>query len=149
MTIVEKAAYLKGMADAFGMTGESKEGRLWVALNDLLSSMAHEIEDLQDSHQDLADTLDDLGDEIKLLSGDDPDFFDSDEDFDDEDALFGEDFEADEDDEPLPARVLYDLTCPVCGGNLTIDEETLAEGSIDCPGCGETLAFDMGDEDEK
>ena len=153
MTIVEKAAYLKGIADGIGMTADAKEGKLWTALNELLSSMAHEIEQLQSSHLDLADALDDLSDEVNLLSGADPAFFDPDEDLYDEDPLFGDDEELDEDededeeDELLSARVLYDLTCPVCGGELTIDEQMLAEGSIECPGCGEALEFDFGDED--
>ena len=47
MTIIEKAAYLKGMVDGLGMSADSREGKLWSALNELLSSMAHEIEDLR------------------------------------------------------------------------------------------------------
>ena len=53
MTVVEKAAYLKGLAEGLGVTPDSKEGKLWAALNDLLSDMAHEIEDLQESNLDL------------------------------------------------------------------------------------------------
>ena len=47
MTIVEKAAYLKGLTDGLGLEPDSRDGKLWNALNDLLSDMAHEIEDLQ------------------------------------------------------------------------------------------------------
>ncbi|MEI3061783.1 MAG: CD1247 N-terminal domain-containing protein [Oscillospiraceae bacterium] len=47
MTVVEKAAYLKGLAEGLGVTPDSKEGKLWAALNDLLSDMAHEIEDFR------------------------------------------------------------------------------------------------------
>ena len=50
MTVVEKAAYLKGLAEGLGVTPDSKEGKLWAALNDLLSDMAHEIEDLSLIH---------------------------------------------------------------------------------------------------
>ena len=57
-----------------------------------------------------------------------------------------EDRESDEDDEELPYDgVLYDVTCPGCGENITFDEETLDKGSIRCPNCGETLEFDLGD----
>ena len=31
MTIVEKTAYLKGLAEGLGMDPQSKEGRLWAA----------------------------------------------------------------------------------------------------------------------
>ena len=44
MNLVEKAAYLKGLAEGLGMDPQSKEGRLWAALNELLSDMAHELE---------------------------------------------------------------------------------------------------------
>ena len=43
---------------------------------------------------------------------------------------------------------MYEVTCPVCGEEITFDEDTLAEGSTTCPGCGETLEFDLDSEDE-
>ena len=67
MTVVEKAAYLKGLAEGLGVTPDSKEGKLWAALNDLLSDMAHEIEDLQESNLDLADIIDDMGEDLSYL----------------------------------------------------------------------------------
>ena len=45
--------------------------------------------------------------------------------------------------------VLYDVVCPSCGEEITLDEELLQAGSIICPSCGELLEFDLsGDEDE-
>ena len=147
MTIVEKAAYLKGLTEGLGITPETKEGKLWAALQDLLSDVAHEIEDLQSSQLDMADALDELTDELTLLQdacgeldGDTPD-----EDEDDEDEIDDED----EDDDSLVDGILYDVTCPVCGEEITLDEDMLAQGSIDCPHCGEALEFEMGEgEDE-
>ncbi len=166
MTIVEKAAYLKGLAEGLGVEADTKEGKLWAALNELLSEMAHEIEDLQAAQLDMADTIDEIGEELSAVE---EQVFDLDspekaeklaaEDEPEEDAE--EDEEADEDESPdteddsgiieLPRfdSVMYDVTCPVCGTEITLDEEMLAEGSIDCPGCGETLEFDLQDEDEK
>ena len=42
-----------------------------------------------------------------------------------------------------------DWTCPVCGIDISFDEETLEEGSIVCPQCGELLEFDLEAEDEE
>ena len=42
--------------------------------------------------------------------------------------------------------MIYDATCPVCGEEISFDEETLEKGSILCPNCGETLEFDLGEE---
>ncbi len=165
MTIVEKAAYLKGLCEGLGVDPDSRDGKLWGALNELLSDMAHEIEDLQSGSLDFADTLDEFGDELSYLeeltcdldrpedmddefcSGDcescEYDCFSDEEDEDEEDE------DEDEDDgEPGYDGVLYDVKCPVCGEEITFDEETLEEGSIECPKCGETLEFDLSGEDK-
>ena len=144
MTIVEKAAYLKGLTEGLGITPETKDGKLWAALQDLLSDMAHEIEDLQSGQLDMADALDELTDEVTMLQDccgdpdlrplDEDDEEDEDEDEDDEDSSFDE--------------VLYDVTCPVCGEEITLDEDMLAQGSIDCPHCGEALEFEMGEDED-
>ena len=67
MTVTEKAAYLKGLTEGLGIDPDSKEGKLWGALNELLSDMAHEIEDLQASGMDFAEALDDIGSELSYL----------------------------------------------------------------------------------
>ena len=163
MTIVEKAAYLKGLAEGLGVDPDSREGKLWGALNDLLSDMAHEIEDLQSGALDFADTLDEFGEELGYLEELTCDL-DRPEDFVDEncsgdcdncefdcfsDELGGEDESEDEDgdEEPEYDGVLYDVKCPVCGEEITFDEDTLELGSIECPKCGETLEFDLSGED--
>ena len=150
MTIVEKAAYLKGLTEGLGFTAESKEGKLWAALNELLSDMAHEIEDLQATQLDMADAVDELTDDLNMLEDYccEPDADEEDEDEEDEDDEAIEDDEDDEEsDEDLDYDgVLYDVTCPVCGEEITLDEEMLAQGSMECPHCGEALEFDTGDE---
>lgn len=146
MTIVEKAAYLKGLTAGLGIEPDSRDGKLWAALTDLLADMAHEIEDLQSGNLDLADALDEIGESLGALETraydlDQPeDFFAPDEDdWQDEEDDGEEVGEADFD------GILYDVVCPVCGTEITLDEEMLAEGSIICPGCGETLEFDWQD----
>ena len=163
MTIVEKAAYLKGLVEGLGIDKESKDGKLWGALTELLSDMAHEIEDLQASNMDFADALDEIGEELSYLEEltcdlDMPeDFEDYDEcegdccscgcdcgDFDDDD-----DEDDDEEDEEIEYDgIIYDATCPVCGEEISFGQETLEEGSVNCPGCGELLEFDLSEEEE-
>ena len=141
MTIVEKAAYLKGLTEGLGITPETKEGKLWAALQDLLSDIAHEIEDMQASHLDMADALDELTDEVTMLQDCCGDLSTSPIEDD-------EDEEDEEDDDPSYDEVLYDVTCPVCGEEITLDEDMLAQGSIDCPHCGEALEFEMGEDED-
>lgn len=158
MTVVEKAAYLKGLVEGLGIEPDSREGKLWGALGELLSDMAHEIEDLQATDMDHAEALDEMAEELSYLEDlvcdlDEP------EDFDDEDCdgdcdscgLCDGDLEEDEEDEDEPEYdgVIYDVTCPVCGEEISFDEETLDKGSIECPSCGETLEFDLSDEEDE
>ena len=170
MTIVEKAAYLKGLTEGLGVEPDSRDGKLWAALNELLSDMAHEIEDLQSGALDFADALDEIGDELSYLEDltcelDRPEDADdfcsgecdsceydcfSDEEEEEEEEPADEDEADDEDeDEEIPFDgVLYDVKCPVCGEEITFGEETLEEGSIVCPKCGETLEFDLSGEND-
>ena len=134
MNLVEKAAYLKGLAEGLGMDAQSKEGRLWAALNDLLADMAHEIEDLREADDRLDDALDELAGELSYLEELSCDL----EKLDDEDNGDNEEDDAEYD------GVVYDATCPVCGKEISFDEETLESGSIRCPKCGELLEFDLG-----
>ena len=96
MTIVEKAAYLRGLAEGLGLVpDDSAQGRLWAALSELLGDMAHEIEDLQRAQLDTAEAVDELAERL---------YADEDEDEDEE-----------EDD---AGRVLYDAACPFCGEEI-------------------------------
>ena len=158
MTIVEKAAYLKGLTEGLGISPDSKEGKLWGALNELLSDMAHEIEDLQASNLDFAEALDDISEDLTYLEELTCDL-DMPEDMMDEEGCSGDcssclldcgaEDEDEEDDEELSYDgVMYEVTCPVCGEEIAFDEDTLAEGSTTCPGCGETLEFDLDNDDE-
>lgn len=166
MTVVEQAAYLKGLTEGLGMEQDSKEGKLWGALCELLSDMAHEIEDLQATSLDYADVLDEMTEELTYLEEltCDLDMIDDDDDdFDEDDSRaccgsrFGaclcdeDDYEFDdEDDEELEYDgVLYDVTCPTCGEEITFDEDTLSAGSITCPECGEELEFDLDADEDK
>ena len=148
MTIVEKAAYLKGLTEGLGITPETKEGKLWAALQDLLSDMAHEIEDLQAGHLDMADALDELTDEVTVLQDLCGDFEPDPQDDEDEEEEDEEEEDEDEGDDPYDG-VLYDVTCPVCGEEITLDEDMLAQGSIDCPHCGEALEFETAEDTDE
>lgn len=158
MTIVEKAAYLKGLCVGLGVEPESREGKLWGALCELVSEMAHEIEDLSQSNTDFADALDEIGEELSYLEELTCDLDVPEDMMDDEctgncascygcDAFDEDDYEdEDGEDEELDFDgVLYDVVCPKCGEEITFDEETLASGSTSCPKCGELLEFDLGE----
>ena len=129
MTISEKVAYLKGLAEGLNLdTEKSKEGKLISVMIGILEEIGLSIEDLEENA--LA-----LGEEIDVLSDDLADVesvvFDEDEDEDDED--FDDDW--------------FEVECPTCEEPLIIDEEALAEGVVICTNCESKFALDLGDEE--
>ena len=139
MEIIEKVAYLKGLAEGMELDTEKKEGKLISAIIDLLEDIALEIEDLWDGEEELADGLDAVSDDLEdvedLIFEDDED----EDDYDDEEDE--EDFDEDED--------CYATPCPTCEETNFFDETILEDGEVICPNCGEKLEFDMSSLEEE
>lgn len=135
MTVTEKVAYLKGLAEGLGIEEGSKEGKLLKAIMDVLADLALSVEDLEDYTAELTEQVDAIDEDLDALEGD----FYEDEDCDcDCDCDCDEDW----DDE------FYDVSCPNCDEEFSVDEETLLEGGIECPNCGEHLEFDIECDDD-
>ena len=43
----------------------------------------------------------------------------------------------------------FEVECPLCNEVFTVDGDTVMEGSINCPNCGEKLEFEMCECDEE
>lgn len=99
MGISEKVAYLKGLMEGMNLNADSNEGKLFLAIADVLDEIALEVEDLTDEVMELGDGLDVISDDL----GDVEDIV-----YDDEDEDDYEDEEDDEDDE----EECYATTCP-------------------------------------
>ena len=130
MTISEKVAYLKGLAEGLDLdTQKSKEGKLISVMIGILEEVALSIEDLEENS--LA-----LGEEIDVLSDDLADV---------ESIVYEDEDEAeDEDDEDF-----FEVECPTCEEPLVIDDEALTEGVIVCPNCETKFALDLSDDAEE
>lgn len=148
MNTSEKVAYVKGLAEGLGYDEKSKEGKILSAILDILEDVAHDIEDLEENAWDLGEAIDQVSDDLsdieEIVYDEDYDDEDEDEDYDEDECVgccgCGED-----DEEPM----FYEVTCPACSNTITIDEDVLDLGSIECPNCGETLEFDGIEEDEE
>lgn len=136
MTTSEKAAYLKGLAEGFGLDASTKEGKLLSVIADILEDLALDVEDIRDDLAGFEDSLDavseDLADVEELLFGDGS-LLDTLDDDDDDDDI----------------ETVYEVRCPACGEIVTFEESTLDEGGILCPACGESLEFDLSDPEEE
>ncbi len=145
MTLSEKSAYLKGLMEGMKLDTETNEGRLLAAVVDLLGEITKSMSDIEDTTLAISDELDDIEDDLDevfeyLGEGDDQD-----DDLDDLDDL--DDDLDEEDDYDFDDTTVYEVECK-CGEVIDFDEETLEQGSIVCPNCGEVLEFTTEDEEE-
>ena len=129
MTISEKVAYLKGLAEGLNIdTEKSKEGKLINVMIGILEEIGLAIEDLEENSLALGEEIDVLSDD--LADVEDIVFDDEDEDEDEED--FDDDW--------------FEVECPNCNEVLVVDEDALEEGYIKCPNCETEYSLDLSDD---
>lgn len=130
MTISEKVAYLKGLAEGLNLdTEKSKEGKLISVMIGILEELAMSVEDLEENALN-------LGEEIDVLSDDLADV---------EEVVFEDDGEDDEDyDDDW-----FEVECPTCGADILVDDEALADGEVECPSCGTRYAMELSDDEDE
>ena len=139
MTITEKAAYLKGFADAAKLDDDKDSVKLLKKVVEIIDDLALCITDLDDQMEAVTEQLDavdeDLGDLEEYVYDDDCDCRDDDCDCDccDDDTMF-------------------ELECPACGKTIYLDESIFdSDDPIVCPACGaelEDLTIEEEDDDE-
>ena len=123
MTISEKVAYLKGLAEGLNLdTEKSKEGKLISVMIGILEEVAMSIEDLEENSLALGEEIDTLSDDLADVGN----------------VVF----EEDDDD-------FFEVECPDCGEPLRIDEDDLAEGVVQCPSCDSTYSLDLVDDEDE
>ena len=128
MTISEKVAYLKGLAEGLDLdTTKSKEGKLISVMIGILEELAMSVEDLEENALN-------LGEEIDVLSDDLADV---------EEVVFEEDEDGEDYDDDW-----FEVECPTCGADILVDDDALVEGEVECPACGTRYAMELTDEDE-
>ncbi len=134
MTVTEKVAYLKGLAEGLDLDANKKEVKVINALMDVVDELALTVSDLEDELSLVSAQVDeideDLGEVEEIVY---------DEDFDDDECGCGCDC-CDDD--------LFEVKCPSCGETIYVDESILEEGDIDCPNCGENLEFEIDFDDD-
>ena len=127
MTISEKVAYLKGLAEGLNLdTEKSKEGKLISVMIGILEELAMSVEDLEENALN-------LGEEIDVLSDDLADV---------EEVVFDEDEDAEDYDDDW-----FEVECPTCGADIMVDDEALTDGEVECPSCGTRYAMELTDDE--
>lgn len=124
MTVTEKTAYLKGLAEGLEIDYSTKEGKLLKAIIDTLDDIAVAVADVEDSCDELRSYVEQVDDDLGELE---------------------KDFYGDDDEEDAE----YAVECPNCNETIYMDEETADSGLIKCPNCGEDLEFSFDEDDEE
>lgn len=134
MQTTESLGYLKGLLDGLDLDDNKKETKVFKAIVDVLSNLAEDVDDITDGMELLAEQIDavdeDLADVEDYLADDECDdccdCCDCDDDYQE-----------------------FEVECPCCGEEIVVDEDTVLNGSIPCPNCGELLEFEVECEDEE
>ena len=125
MTVTEKAAYVKGLAEGLNLDESKPETKLINAMLDVIDDLALSVADLEDELAIVSEQVDavdeDLGDLEEYVYDD----------------CCCDDYDGDYDDE------MYEVECPSCHETVAFDEASLIEGFAECPNCGEKLEFDF------
>ena len=67
MTTSEKVAYLKGLCEGMGIGEDSKEGKLFKVITDILEDLALDMEDTRDAVEELMDAIDEISENLTDL----------------------------------------------------------------------------------
>ena len=148
MTLFEKAAYLRGLADGVDFDKTTPEGKILAALLDLVSDIADEVEAINEDIVDLQGYVEELDEDLADVE----DFLDEECDGDCEncdcegdcdECEFGDcDCDCDCDD------MFFEVECPSCGEVVCFDESIDPE-NLACPACGEKFTCEFVEEDEE
>ena len=150
MNISEKVAYLKGLAKGLDIS-DSKNGQLFEVIIDILDDIASNLAEIEDNALDLGEEIDVLSDDLEAVEKvvyedeDEDDEAEEDDEDDSEGCCCGGCGSCEDDEYPL----FFEVTCPSCENTITIDEDVLNLGTIQCPNCGEMLEFDLDSVEEE
>ncbi len=123
----KEAAYIKGLFDGLGLDPEQDVSKVLSHIISYLEKSAEEIEMLDSEQGFLADRIDDHDDLIEVIA---------------EELMDDDGFEDD----------LYQLKCDNCGAVIEFtgdDLDDIADGSFECPECGEVIELDLGAMDDE
>lgn len=129
MELKEKIAYLQGLAEGLSLDDTTKEGKMLIAMLDVLEEMAQAIEDLASDQDDLEQYIEavdeDLGDLEDDFYGDDDDCCDD-----------------EEDDEDFEEGSFVEVECPKCHDIVRFEASILEDDDVievTCPNCDEVV----------
>lgn len=140
--MAEKVAYLKGLAEGLGVSGDSDQGKLMLAVIDALEAFAQESGETCEKLDELEQYVEEIDSDVSDLE--EALFAEDDEEDNDEDEDDDEDDDGDEDGDGL-----IEYECPHCGTVIFFDEEAFdMEEEHLCPNCHRKVFDEEDDGDD-
>ena len=175
-SLTEKLSYIQGLCEGLALDDTTKEGKVLLAIVDLLDDLTDTVYQLDNDVDQIFDELDAIDEDLTdvedaLLYDDEDEDWDDEEDDDDcccgghghhhhhgdhkckcghhhDDEEDEEDWEDYEDLTDLfdEENPLYEITCPKCGEVECMDEDMLFSPDCACPNCGTSFEIEFDEE---
>lgn len=115
----ERVAYLKGLAEGMKLNDSTNEGKLIMAIIDVLDDMALAVEDIEDVQEQLSNQIDNIEEDLAEIESI---IFDDEEEYDDD-------------------KVVAQIHCPYCNKEIDVYESMIdeEENTIECPECHKNI----------
>lgn len=136
MTLKERIAYIKGLADGLVLDENKAEVKVINEMLNMLEDVAFAVTDSENLYNELSKQVDEID---EVLAAVEDDFYCDDYDCNGDCKMCDEDCLSFEDEDNPD----YEVKCPECDSEIVVDEDTLLEGEIACPNCGNTIEFDF------
>ena len=136
MELKEKIAYLQGLAAGLNLDDTTKEGKMFIAIMDILDDMAQAIEDLASDQDDLEEYIEAVDEDLGELEDD----VYGDDDDDDDDDYFCDC--CSDDDEDFEEGTFVEVECPKCHDIVRFEASILEDEDVievTCPNCDEIV----------
>lgn len=144
METTEALGYLKGLVDGLDLDSSSKETKVFKAIIEVLENLNEDVLDMTEEIDLVEEQLDDIDDDLATVE----EYLFDDDEFDcdgDCEGCDGCDFDDEYDDEYED----FEIQCPNCETEFLVDEETVMQGSVECPNCGEVLSLEVEFDEEE
>jgi len=120
----ERVSYLRGLVEGLDVGESTKEGKVILAIVNVLEEMADEIIDLEESLDETDEYIQTIDEDLAQL----------------EDDIYEDE---DEDDEDVDDDEYVEVECPNCNEIIYFDPDVFTdEEPITCPQCGAELFKD-------
>lgn len=128
----ERVAYLKGLAEGMKISDATNEGKLLMAIIEVLDDVALAVDDIEEVQEQLSEQVDGMDEDIANIEAA---VFDAeDEDDDDEE----------EDEDGCECEGEGEFECPHCSGIISVEDAAFNEDNtaINCPHCNKDIEIE-------